>query len=331
VKPPGPAAPNQPTGRAYVEAAIRARTFRLVYQPIVDLDTGAVVGVEGLCRFADGRPPGVWFDQCQRLGLAVPMDLAVLELAMGDLHRLPPGYVSLNLSITTLTAPDAVLRVLRPALSRRQVLLELSERVVVRDYDTTDRCLEPLRDAGVLIAIDDAGSGYSSVQHIVRLRPDVFKLDRALVHSVDVDPGRRAFAVAAAVLGRELGCGVVAEGVETAEEVTALRACGIRVAQGFHLGRPHPLPLPPSDYDPAAPVDRLQLEAPAHVRELTRSVAAIRDAVAHLRRGDTAADGLARRGFCDRIEVEAQSLLRMASDMEGPNSSARGGRSTTRQ
>ena len=296
-------------GRRYVEAAIRARAFSLVYQPIVDLGTGRLLGVEGLCRFHDGRPPDVWFDQCDELGLAVPMDLAILELAMADLDRLPDGYLALNLAISTLSSGDSLLRILRPALSRRPVVLELSERVVVRDYEAMRQQLRPLRSAGIRLAVDDTGAGYSSAQHIVQLRPDLFKLDRSFVASVDTDNARRAFAIAAVVLAGELGCTMVAEGVETAAELATLRLIGVDAAQGYLLGRPQRLPLAPLTYAPArgVTVDLRGEGAPSVVGEARRSLSVIKAATAALR-GHDADDAASRQLLCDRISAEVEVM-----------------------
>ena len=303
-------------GRGYVEAVIRARAFSLVYQPIVDLGSGRILGVEGLCRFHDGRPPDLWFDQCEELDLAVPMDLAIIELAMRDLDELPDGYLALNLSIASLRSGAALLRILRPALDRRPVVLELSERVVVRDYDTMREQLAPLRDAGLLLAVDDAGAGYSSVQHIVRLRPELFKLDRSFVESIDTDAGRRAFAVAAVVLARELGSSVVAEGVETAEELETLRSTGIDTAQGYFLGRPQRLPLAPVEYVPRVVVDLGGEESlESIVTAMERSMTAIGFAAEQLRRPTVASHAERRRSICDDIDREVGLLSRATRDL----------------
>jgi EAL domain-containing protein (putative c-di-GMP-specific phosphodiesterase class I) len=292
-------------GRRYVEAAIRARAFSLVYQPIVDLGTGRLLGVEALCRFHDGRAPDAWFDQCEELDLSVPMDLAILELAMADLDRLPDGYLALNLAIGTLSSGDALLRILRPALSRRLVVLELSERVVVDDYETMRQQLLPLRRAGILLAVDDTGAGYSSAQHIVQLRPDLFKLDRSFVASVDTDRARRAFAIAAVVLAKELGCTMIAEGVETAAELATLRLIGVGAAQGYFIGHPQRLPLAPlDDTPPRVTVDITNDESPSSVvNEMRRSLSVIEGTSAALR-GQEADDTANRRMLCDRISAE---------------------------
>src|SRR5690349_16976771 len=106
-----------------VESAIRSQAFRLVYQPIVDLDTGALAGVEALCRCLDGTPADEWFPACEHFGLASAMDLVVLELAVRELSRAPHGYVSLNLSATTLEdAPPRLLSLVGAASAERRIV-----------------------------------------------------------------------------------------------------------------------------------------------------------------------------------------------------------------
>ena len=241
--------------REYIEATIRNRAFSLVYQPIVHLDTGTLSGVETLCRFDDGRPPHRWFKQCEAFGLAGPMDLAIIGMALEDVDDLPQGYLALNLSAATLMHPTPLRQALRPLLERRPIVIELTEHDVVEDYETVTAAVDELRGAGVLLAVDDAGAGYSTLQHILRLRPDIIKLDRSITHEVDHDPARRALTSALVIFAAEIDASVVAEGIETEAELFALRAAGVARGQGFWLARPGQLPLPPVDYEPMPFVD----------------------------------------------------------------------------
>jgi EAL domain-containing protein (putative c-di-GMP-specific phosphodiesterase class I) len=236
--------------RRHVEAAIRDGAFSLVYQPIVHLESGTLTGVEALCRFDDGRPPDVWFQECEALGLAGAMDLAIIGAAMHELDRLPDGFLALNLSPATLSTPGALLHALRPALDRRTIVLELTEHAIVKDYTVALDALRILRDAGVLLAIDDAGAGYSTFSHILRLRPDIIKLDRSITQGVDCDAGRRALTSALVIFAAEITAYVVAEGIETEAELVALRTAGVGRGQGFWLARPGPLPIELACYQP---------------------------------------------------------------------------------
>ena len=237
-------------GRAYVEAAIRTRAFNLVYQPIVHLDSGRVSGVEALCRFHDGRPPDLWFRQCEAMGLAAAMDTAIIERASEEIALLPPGSLFLNLSATTLSRPEPLRSALEPILDHRIVVLELTEHMIVADYQAAGESLRVLRTAGVLLAVDDAGAGYSTFQHILRLRPDVIKLDRSITSGVDCDAAKRALTNALVIFAAETGASVIAEGIETEGELITLRESGVTRGQGYWLARPQRPPLPPIGYEP---------------------------------------------------------------------------------
>lgn len=231
-----------------VEAVIKGRRFDLVYQPIVQLDTGKISGFEALCRFHDGQSPAGWFRRCRALGLAGPMDLAVLEKALDDVERLPPGYLSVNFSSATLADFGALRDVFTAIEPSRAIMVELTEDAMVHDYEAVADSLRLLRDRRVLLAVDDAGAGYSTFQHILRLRPDIIKLDRSVTSGIHHDPGRRAQTNAVAIFARDIGASVVAEGIESEEDVNALRLSGVSVGQGFWLAKPASLPVPPIEY-----------------------------------------------------------------------------------
>lgn len=127
------------------------------------------------------------------------------------------------------------------SLPPERIVLEITEHAHIEDYDQLLRALEPLRARGVRLAVHDAGAGYAGLQHILQIHPDLIKLDIGLTRSIDLDPARRALASALTVFAREVGCRIIAEGVETASELAALRAIGIEKAQGYFLGRSTPL------------------------------------------------------------------------------------------
>lgn len=247
--------PLQPD-RAAIGSAIRSEGFGMVYQPIVHLDTGELVGVEALCRCHDGTPADAWFDACERVGLASEMDAAVIELVLRDLPRLPDGYVAVNLSATTLaTASPRLLDLVGQAVRQRHLVLELTEHAAVDDYPATTASIAALREAGVLFAVDDAGAGHSTFRHIVRLRPDIIKLDRSITQRIDADPTRQALVGSIVIFAGEVGAVVVAEGIETPAELATVRAAGVSRGQGYGLARPQPLPLAELDYEPVPFLD----------------------------------------------------------------------------
>jgi len=224
--------------------------FRLVYQPIVHVDTGTVAGVEALCRFADGRAPEYWFKECERLGSAPALDLAIIERALGDLPQLPTGYLSVNLSPSTLRDPGLTDLLLSPEVPADRIVVEVTEHARVADYLEAQRVLGALRKAGVRVAVDDAGAGYATFRHILQLRPDIIKMDQSITRDIDTDPARRALATALVIFAGEVGASVVAEGVETEAELLALTAAGIFRGQGFALAAAQTLPLAPLTYSP---------------------------------------------------------------------------------
>jgi EAL domain-containing protein (putative c-di-GMP-specific phosphodiesterase class I) len=128
-----------------------------------------------------------------------------------------------------------------PACSR--LVFELTEHEAVDDYGPIRDRMEPLLRAGARIAVDDTGAGYASLRHILLLQPQIIKLDRSLTHGVDHDPARRALASSLVSFAHDVGAEVIAEGIETVEELATLERLGAHWAQGFHIARPEPLPV----------------------------------------------------------------------------------------
>ena len=223
--------------RAQVEAVCAGVGRRTVFQPIVELGSGTVVAAEALTRFDDaGRNPAGWFAGAHASGLGPRLELVsardALEVLSGS--GAPPA-VCVNLS------PDVVGSVLVEALDGvdvSRVVLELTEHAPVRDYESLRRTMRPFREAGLRVAVDDAGAGYASMSHILQLRPDMLKIDMSLVRNLDADPIRRALVGALVRFARETTTEVIAEGVESSAEVTALEDLGVRFGQGYRLGMP---------------------------------------------------------------------------------------------
>ena len=231
------------SGRSAVAAAIERRAFQLVYQPIVELDEGRVVGVEALSRFRDGRPPARWFAEVEALGLAAALDLAIIETALTDVDRLPEGYISLNVSPSTLLEPRLIDLLCADGVPTDRLVVEITEHAPVTNYGHTRVALEALRAQGVRLAVDDAGAGYATFRHVLRLRPDIIKMDMSITQHINEDPARLALATALVIFAGEIGATVIAEGVETASELAALQSAGVSRAQGFVLARPQSPPL----------------------------------------------------------------------------------------
>jgi EAL domain-containing protein (putative c-di-GMP-specific phosphodiesterase class I) len=222
-----------------IEQMIAGRQFGFRYQPILSMQPFQVVGFEALCRFAPEpyRTPDLWFAEAHAAGFGERLEVAVLRHAVEALRVLPaPVFVSVNASPATIlggSLPDVF-----AGLPMRRLVLEVTEHARVPDYGALREALAPLRDAGAKLAIDDAGAGYSSLQHILHLRPDIIKLDMGLTRSVDRDPAKRALVAALCHFARETGCQIVAEGIETEAEFEALEGLGVAKGQGYLLGRP---------------------------------------------------------------------------------------------
>jgi EAL domain-containing protein (putative c-di-GMP-specific phosphodiesterase class I) len=242
--------------RASVAARIRDvldhERFEMVFQPVVDITNRTIAGVESLARFAaePAQPPNMWFDDAARVGMALDLELACVRRALSRLDELPPGaFMAVNAS-PEIVLTDELARCLADTDAER-VVVELTEHVRVHDYDALRGAVDRLRRCGARIAVDDAGAGYAGLSHILELRPDVLKLDITLIHGIDDDPVRRSLAASLLWFSKEIGAIVVAEGVETAEELAVLGDLGVTFGQGYHLARPGPLPVPPLLVSPA--------------------------------------------------------------------------------
>jgi EAL domain-containing protein (putative c-di-GMP-specific phosphodiesterase class I) len=219
--------------------------LRVVFQPIISTETGRLVGAEALSRFeafnpADPPdPPDVVFAEAAGVGLGVELELLAVRNALHAAEALPEDlYVSLNVSPAALLSPLLIDALLSARLSLRRVVLEITEHVSVPDYDVLAARAEHVRSLGVRIAVDDAGAGFASFRHILRLSPEYIKLDRTLIENIAEDPARRALAAAVVLFAFEMGSAVVAEGVETLAELRTTQSLGIDAAQGFLLGKP---------------------------------------------------------------------------------------------
>ena len=226
---------------ARVQAVLSdAGSPRIVFQPIVDLRSRTVWALEALSRF-DGepdRPPDEWFAEAHRVGFGVALELKALTTALALLHRLGVATMTVNLGPDALCSPglDGVLAGVAP----ERLVLEVTEHELMGDVGRTRAAVERLREAGFRLAVDDIGAGYAGLAKIVNLAPEIIKLDRTLVARIDKDPTRQALVRAGVGFAGALGAALVAEGVETEEELRTLLDLGITLGQGFHLGRPQP-------------------------------------------------------------------------------------------
>ena len=222
---------------------MREEGMRMVYQPVFRLRTGETVGFEALARFPSDprRPPRSWFWVARQVGLSVDLEIIALRKALQVLDRLPePLHLSVNLFSETLLSPELP-EAFRDAPPGR-VVLELGEHERLPDSQPLSESVARLRKLGARFAVDDAGSGFSSLRHVLRIKPEVLKLDINLTHQVDRDPMQRMLASSLASFAAEAGMVPAAEGIETGPQLEALRRIGVVYGQGHYLGRPEPFP-----------------------------------------------------------------------------------------
>ena len=227
--------------RRRVEAVLAGGSITTAMQPIYDLESGVVIGVEALSRFPDDPTiqPDAWFADAHHTGYGLALELLAVRLALGRAVCLPEGlYISVNVSPSTLAHPELLQAIVGSPIDPSRVVIELTEHAVVSDYRVMHSAIEPLRRHGVRLAVDDACAGYSSLRHVVDLRPDIVKIDRSLISDADQDGGRRALIEATVHLARDLGITVIGEGVETRAELAVLRELGVERGQGYLLGKP---------------------------------------------------------------------------------------------
>lgn len=229
--------------RARVLAVMAEGRVRAVFQPIINLANLEVGGYEALSRF-DTAPvlaPDQWFGAAHTAGLGPELEIHAIHKAISHAYQLPTAaFLSVNASPQTLLTEE--FSQLMAGLHGASLVVEVTEHAVVTDYEPLQCAIDTLRGHGVRLAIDDAGAGFASLKHIVRLLPEFIKLDLFLVQGIHKDPVKRAVVAGMLGVASQIGGKVIAEGVETAEDLRVLFELGVEWAQGFYLGRPGPIP-----------------------------------------------------------------------------------------
>ncbi len=239
-----PGLADRVSARARIERVLESGSIRIVAQPIVDLSSGRVAGVEALARFPDTprRGPDAWFAEAHSVGLGAELECLALRRALSVIDRLPGDvFLAVNAGPTAVACPAFPQALDGVALDR--VVLELTEHVVVDDYAALRECLKDLRSRGLRVSVDDMGAGVASLAHVLKLAPDSIKLDLSLVSGIDHDLSRRALAAALVAFAKDVSATVVAEGLETQGELQTLRTLGVPLGQGYYLARPAPVQL----------------------------------------------------------------------------------------
>ena len=228
-----------------LSAVLEHESIGIALQPVVDLVSGRCTSMEALARFGPGfGPPDVTLAVARKVGLGPALERLAARNAVRMLPHLAPDQ-SLAVNLSPDVAPDLAAR-LPDDLPLDRLILELTEHAAVECYADVRRSIEPLRERGLLLAIDDAGAGFASLRHIVELRPDIIKIDRSLLAGIDEDPARRSVLTTFVLLALDIGAAVVAEGVETTQELAAVSALGVDAVQG------HLIALPSTDPDEVA-------------------------------------------------------------------------------
>jgi EAL domain-containing protein (putative c-di-GMP-specific phosphodiesterase class I)/DNA-binding response OmpR family regulator len=228
--------------RGELESVLARHAFMAVFQPILDLATGRVVGHEALTRFDDQTRPDRRFADAAAVGLGLELESACLDAAVEASKGLPGGgWLSLNVSPDLLLERHRLRACLAPAT--RPSVLEVTEHVAIEDYRVFREAVSSI-DSDIRLSVDDAGAGFASFRHILELRPDFVKLDIGLVRDIDLDDVRQALVAGIVYFARKSGCQLVAEGIERAGERDQLRSLGVDLGQGYLLGRPEPTTSP---------------------------------------------------------------------------------------
>jgi diguanylate cyclase (GGDEF)-like protein len=211
-----------------------------VFQPIVSLATARISGYEALSRFPQTEPqrrPDQWFALAHRVGLGYELEAKAIKIALETPGRPAGVYLSINSSPSAISSPQ-VQAVLPEDLS--EIVIEITEHELYHDEATLRETLGPLRERGARIAVDDAGAGYAGLQQLMRVQPDIIKLDRALVANVHEDPAKGALIDSFVRFARRTGAVVCAEGIEELEELRTVADLDVTYGQGYGLAKPSP-------------------------------------------------------------------------------------------
>jgi EAL domain-containing protein (putative c-di-GMP-specific phosphodiesterase class I) len=224
-----------------IRAVLDRDDIDVEFQPVFDLVDCKIVSLEALARFwtEPMRSPSVWFAEANEVGLGVELELAAIRSALQRLDDFPPG-VAIALNVSPATALEPSFCELLYDIADR-VVIEITEHAQVDDYDALQIALAPLRERGAQLAIDDVGAGFANLRHILRLAPDIVKLDLSLTQEISRDPAREALASSLVGFAEGVGASIVAEGISSDEDLTMLRSLGVDYGQGYHLARPSAL------------------------------------------------------------------------------------------
>jgi len=226
-------------GRNHIAGIIARREFHPVFQPIVELATNEIVGYEALTRFSDGSNPELMFAEATAVGLGVELETATLREALAASQALAESaWLNLNASPELILAGKPLRSLLQGC--RRRLVLEVTEHAAIVDYPAFRAAMTALGPK-IEFALDDTGTGFAGLRHILELRPSFVKLDRSLMAGLESDNARQAMIVGLCHFSHVTGCRLLVEGIETEAELKVLRGLAIELGQGYLLGRPLPI------------------------------------------------------------------------------------------
>lgn len=250
----GVAADHRQWIESELQDAFVRREFTLNYQPQHDLSTGRIVGYEALMRWNHPQrgmiPPDEFIPIAEETGMIGQMGEWVLRQACVDARRLPADCsVAVNISAVEFMKRDFIARIAavikETGISPSRLELEITETAMMQDRERAAAILRELAAMGLTVAVDDFGTGYSNLSYLIDFSFHKLKIDRSFIGRMNSDPNAGAVVATIVGLSRALGVETVAEGVETQEQATLLKAAGCNIAQGYLFGKPAPLPAEP--------------------------------------------------------------------------------------
>nr|WP_272212824.1 EAL domain-containing protein [Marinicella sp. W31]MDC2878746.1 EAL domain-containing protein [Marinicella sp. W31] len=224
---------------ARIDDAMGGATLRMVLQPIVSLQTGEPIKFEALSRFSGTpcRPPNLWYEEARRVGRQVDLEALSITKALSLLPQLPPDMtIGVNASPETI-ATGMLADIIRTADPKR-IVVEVTEHDIVEDQERLSLELDRLKAMGVRTAVDDVGAGFSGLVALLRMKPDILKLDIELIRDIDSNPAKQALVAGMVHFAEKTSASTIAEGVETEAERDMLCQLKVHNAQGYLFAKP---------------------------------------------------------------------------------------------